>query len=101
MATVMMVVVMMVARVRSALPIIVICEDYLIATPGTATHVSFRHQELASTWVAWHPLTKNIETYGFVGTDPVDRCFSHVDRGGPQIGIPWTVVFSHVDRGGP
>ena len=33
--------------------------------------------------------------------DPVDRCFLHVDRGGPQIGIPWTVVFSHVDRGGP
>ena len=25
--------------------------------------------------------------------DPVDRCFSHVDRGGPRSGIPWTVVF--------
>ena len=41
MATVMMVVVMMVARVRSALPIIVICEDYLIATPGTAHACEF------------------------------------------------------------
>ena len=36
-----------------------------------------------------------------VSRDPVDRCFSHVDRGGPHLGTPWTVVFSRVDRGGP
>ena len=55
-------------------------EGELIASPSTATYVSFRHPDLGGLVPAPENTLKRMDSW---------------------VQIPWTVVFSRVDRGGP